>query len=131
MAIKQILNKIAITLGLRKHMTVEQDAGNLLQFFYDELYNKHKRTVDTKDVVDNIKWSDRRRIDTAFNYLKDNGWLIIGQTGAGNFEGVQIFRVTGLSRQGIEQVEDKKKFKATFGFEANVGILKLSLSKEI
>ncbi len=131
MAIKQILNKIAIALGLRKHMTVEQDAGNLLQFFYDELYNKHKRTVDTKDVVDNIKWSDRRRIDTAFNYLKNNGWLIIRQTGAGNFEGVQIFRVIGLSDKGIEQIKDNQKFKATFGVEVNVGILKLGLSKEL
>lgn len=111
-------------------MTVKQDAGNLLLFFYDELINKEKRIVDTQDVVDNIKWSSRR-IDIAFNYLKDNGWLVIGQTAGGNIRGVQIFRIIGLSPQGIGQVEDRKEFNATFGFEVNFGILKFSLSKEL
>ncbi len=111
-------------------MTVKQDAGNLLLFFYDELINKEKRIVDTQDVVDNIKWSSSR-IDIAFNFLKDNGWLVIGQTGGGNIRGVQIFRVLRLSPQGIGEVEDTKKFKATFGVEVNFVILKLSLSKEL
>lgn len=114
-------------------MTVEQDAGNLLLFFYNERYNNHKEIVSTEYVVKN-KWDsemDNRRIDSAFSYLKDNGWLKISQTGISNFEGVQIFRVSGLSPTGMEEVKDAKKFKATFGFEANFLIFKLSLSKEI
>lgn len=109
-------------------MTVKQDAGNLLLLFYDELITKGKRIVDTKDVVDNINWSGRR-INTAFNYLNDNGLAKIGQTGCGNIRGVQIFRVSGLSSQGIDTVEDTKKFKETFSFEvsestvASLGIL--------
>lgn len=100
-------------------MTVKQDAGNLLLFFYDELINKCKGIVDTQDVVDNLKWSNSR-INIAFNYLKGNSWIDIGQTGVGNIQGVQIFRVLGLSSQGIEQVEDTKKFEDIFGFKVNL-----------
>jgi hypothetical protein len=112
-------------------MTVEQDAGKLLLFFYDEIYNNHNRCVETQDVMKNINWSDRRRIDTAFNYLMDNGWLLKAQNVGGNIEGVQRFRIRGLSPQGMEKVNDTNKFKATFGIELDLMILKLSLSKEI
>lgn len=111
-------------------MTVIQDAGNLLLFFYDELINKGERAVDSKDVRDNIKWSSNR-INAAYNYVTDKGWFNSVQNVVGNTEGVNGFRVFGLSDKGIEQIEDKKKFKATFGVEVDFGILKLSLSKEI
>lgn len=100
-------------------MTVKQDAGNLLLFFYDELINKEKRSVDTQDVVDNIKWNSSR-INIAFNFLKSNGWIEKVQPYIGNTEGVQNFRVRELSSQGIGQVEDSKRFEETFGFDVNL-----------
>ncbi len=100
-------------------MTVEQDAGNLLLFFYDELIKKEKGTVDAQDVVDNIKLNSSR-INIAFNYLKSNGCMEEVRPYIGNTKGVQNFRLRELSYRGIRQVEELKRFEETFGFEENL-----------
>lgn len=87
-------------------MSVIEDADELLHFFYEEINIKGKQIVDTKDVVNTIKWSSDR-INSSFNYLKDKDYLVIGQMGSGNFQGVEIFRIMRLSSLGIDNVVNK------------------------
>ncbi len=105
-------------------MTVKQDAGNLLLFFYDEIVTKHKHVVDNQDAEKALKW-DNARINIAFHYLKDNGCLGTFQIGQ---KDKPIFRVTGLSPKGIDIVEDEPKFKDRFGIGINLGVFNINWS---
>ncbi len=107
-------------------MGVQKDAGELLLFFYNELVNKGKSSVGTRDVINETKWNGKR-INLAYNYLNDLG--ILKSYGAiGNINGAQIFFVTRILPKGINIVENQPKFKHTFGFEVNLGLLKFSWS---
>lgn len=107
-------------------MGVQKDAGELLLFFYDELINKGKNGVQTKDVLDATRW-DGKRINFAYNYLNDR-FLLKGVGGIGNLKGAQYFTVMRLLPEGINIVESEPEFKKTFGFEVNFGLLKFSWS---
>jgi len=108
-------------------MGVQKDAGELLFFFYDELINKRKRYVETKDVIDVTKW-ESNRINLAFQYLKDSN-IIESRETTGVTNGVINFRISKLTPNGINSIENKDKFKNTFGFEINLGVIKFSWSR--
>ena len=65
------------------------------------------------------KW-DEVRIKNAVEYLKDKGLVHINQFLGGGFI---IFKIYP---DGIDIIEDKHKFKNTFGFEINLGLIKFS-----
>ena len=105
-------------------MGVQKDAGELLLFFYDELVNKNKNQVGTKDVLDSTKW-DGNKVNHAYNYLNDMG-LLNGSGGLGNINGAQNFFIMRLYPEGINIIENQPEFKRNFGFEVNLGLLKFS-----
>ncbi len=107
-------------------MGVQKDAGELLIFFYDELINKGEGSVGTQDVLDATKW-ESNRLNSAYHYLDDLG-LLKGTGSIGNIKGAHIFDVMRLFPEGINIVENKPKFKETFGYEINLGLVKFSWS---
>ncbi|MBI3032406.1 hypothetical protein HYY69_02935 [Candidatus Woesearchaeota archaeon] len=105
-------------------MGIQQDAGELLLYFYDKLINKNLTSVGTQDVLDTTKW-DGTRVNHAYNYLNDLG-ILKGGGGLGNINGAQIFFVMRLLPEGINIIENQPEFKRKFGFEVNLGLLKFS-----
>ncbi|MFZ3385259.1 MAG: hypothetical protein WA144_15170 [Candidatus Methanoperedens sp.] len=53
-------------------MAVQNDAGDLLFFLYDELKNKGKSEVKAQDVFDKTRW-ESKRINLAYEYLNQKG----------------------------------------------------------
>ncbi|MCE8424142.1 MAG: hypothetical protein J5U17_00010 [Candidatus Methanoperedens sp.] len=112
-------------------MGVQKDAGELLLFFYNELINNGKKSIETKEVLKETKW-ESTRLNLAHNYLNELG-LLKGGGGlpdAALIElGAKFFFVTGLSPRAIDVIENEPKFEKTFGFEVNIGVFKFSWSK--
>jgi hypothetical protein len=109
-------------------MGIQQDSGELLLFFYDELVKKGKMSVGTQDVIDATKW-DGKRISLAYHYLDDMG-ILKGGGGLGNINGAHIFFVMRILPLGINIIENQPNFKNTFGFEVNLGLFKFSWATE-
>ena len=84
-------------------MRVQDDAFNLLQFFYNELVIYKKGIVKTKDILEKFDW-DGNRINLAYRYLYDSG-LLKSTNDSGNIQGAHRFSVIGLSPKGINVVE--------------------------
>jgi hypothetical protein len=113
-------------------MGVQNDAGELLLFFYDELIKNGKNSVTTKDVSKATKWVDNR-IKAAFSYLNDLN-VFYSYLGSGLGSGLDItenFDVTRLLPKGIKIVENQQKFKNEFGLEVNLASLKFSWSTKV
>jgi hypothetical protein len=108
-------------------MGVQKDAGELLLFFYDEIINKGKDQVGTRKVLDSTEW-ESSRLNNAYNYLNDME-ILKQEMFLGNTEGAINFVVLRVYPAGINVVENQPSFKATFGFEVNLGLLKFSWSR--
>lgn len=87
-------------------MGVQDDAKDLLHFFYSELVISKKGIVETKDILEKTGW-DGKRINLAYRHLYDSG-LLKSTNQSGNIQKAQIFLVTGLSPKGIGVVEQRR-----------------------
>lgn len=103
-------------------MGIQKDAGKILLFIY-QCYIKDE-SVNAEKLLQTTKW-EGNRIDRAIKYLKDIGAIDI-ILALGNVNGVQNFILKGLTPLGINIVENQPEFKRNFGFEVNLGLLKLS-----
>lgn len=109
-------------------MTIQNDAGELLALFYELLVNKNENMINTTKILEITKW-EGKRLDHAYNYLNDMG--ILKSYGAmGNINGAQIFMVARILPEGINIIENPPKFKETFGYTINLGIMTFSWSTE-
>ncbi|MBI3033182.1 hypothetical protein HYY69_06920 [Candidatus Woesearchaeota archaeon] len=104
-------------------MTIKGDAGEILLFMYD-YYVNDKGSVNPEKLLETTKW-EGNRIDRAVKYLKEIGAIDIILT-MGNHQGVQHFILKKITPLGINTVEDQPEFKRNFGFEVNLGLLKLN-----
>ena len=103
-------------------MTISGDAGEILLFMYD-CYVNNSGSVNPEKLLETTKWAGNR-IDRAIKYLKERDAIDIVLT-MGNHQGVQHFILKKITPLGIDTVEDKPEFKRNFGFEVNLGLLKL------
>jgi len=106
-------------------MGIKEDAGNLLGYIYNEYIKGN--TITANDVLQGTEWGGIRA-DIAVKYLRDIGAIKIDFF-LGNLNGLQNFFISGLTPVGIEIIENKSKFKNTFGVELNLAILKFNFSK--
>lgn len=88
------------------YVGVQDDASNLLHFFYDELVTHNKSIVKTQDILEKPGW-DGNRINLAYRHLYDSG-LLKSTNQVGNIKGAQRFLVTGLNPKGIDVVEYRR-----------------------
>ena len=103
-------------------MGIQKDAGEILLFMYDKYINDDEK-VNAEVLLDTTKW-EGNRIDRAIKYLKDIGAIDIILT-LGNVKGVQHFILKKITPLGINIVENQLEFKRNFGFEVNLGIIKV------
>src|SRR3989344_1492981 len=103
-------------------MGIQNDAGEILNFFYKEYLDN--RNVDAHKLLTETGW-EGNRLDRTIKYLKDLN-LVKLQLYMGNQSGLQNFSFIGLTPEGIQTVENKTKFKNTFGILINAGIFKFS-----
>jgi len=109
-------------------MGIKEDAGELLAYFYNR-YTENKSWTNSEDVIEETKW-ESGKINRAIDYLKDLNLIKITLS-IGNTNGVYNFGINGLTPFGIEIVENKSKFKSTFGFEIGIpGLIKFSWKKK-
>jgi len=108
-------------------MGIQKDAGELLKYIYDK-YAKGSLEIATEDVITEIGWTSTR-INNAIDYLGDLEVLEI-EFYIGNIDGVKNFYIHGLKPKGIDLIENKNKFKTTFGFEVGIPGLKFSWARE-
>ncbi len=100
-------------------MTIQNDAGKILLFIYDS-YANDRDYVSPEKLLEITKW-DGNRIDRAIQYLKDiNAIDIIFNLGDVN--GLRNFLLEKVTPIGIGMIENKHKFKRSFGFEVNIGL---------
>ena len=105
-------------------MGVQKDAGELLLYFYQELVQKGKSSVGTKEVLEITNW-DSNRLNHSYHYL-DDMVVLKGGGALGNINGAHIFFVIRLFPEGINMIENQPEFKKNFGFEVNLGLIKFS-----
>lgn len=96
-------------------MGVQKDAGKLLRYIYDRYIIESSLSISPNDVINYTEWV-AARIDKAIEYLNDSGFLKIAFI-MGTTEGVKTFTIHGVTPSGIDIIENKDKFKTTFGFE--------------
>lgn len=106
-------------------MSVKEDAGNLLGYFYNAYIKGN--TIKAEDVLTETNWGGTRA-DIAIKYLRDIGVIKITLF-LGSVNGLQNFYISGLTPTGIDIIEDKSRFKITFGFEINLGLIKFNITK--
>jgi len=101
-------------------MGIREDAGELLLFAYKKYIEKHLEELTNLENFQKESGWERVRILNALEYLKDKNLVHVNKFMGGGFI---IFKVYP---EGIDLVEDKQKFKNTFGFEINLGLFKFS-----
>lgn len=104
-------------------MGIKEDAGNLLGYFYNRYVEGY--TIKADELLDETKW-DGNRADIAVKYLRDIDAIKITFL-LGSTNGLQNFHISGLTPIGINIIEDRSKFKVTFGFEINLGLIKFNI----
>ena len=105
-------------------MGIQKDAGELLGYIYEQ-YTKTIKPIKAKDIIDETKW-EADRINRAILYLRDSEVIKVALP-PGNIKGVYNFGIRGLTPQGIDIIENKQKFKSTFGFEIGIpGMIRFS-----
>ncbi len=99
-------------------MGIQKDSGELLIFAYKN-YKKTGDYIYEEDFIKESGW-DPIRAHNAMNYLRDTGMLKVE---AG-------FAIQRVYPEGIDIIENKEKFKHTFGFAINLGIFKFSWERK-
>ena len=102
-------------------MGIQNDAGELLVYIYKKYTEEEYLGINDSKLIEETKW-DKPRIRRAINYLKER--ILIRAT---FFLGGGFF-VDKLYPDGIDIIEDKDKFKGTFGFTINLGLISFSWS---
>ncbi|MFA5745960.1 MAG: hypothetical protein WCX82_01355 [archaeon] len=103
-------------------MTRKKDAGELLHYFYKSSIVDH--SISAEDLLKEIRWGSWR-LEKAIKYLRDVDAIEITLFKE-KIERLQKFVIVGLTKTGIQIIEDKSKFKTTFGFEINLESTKWS-----
>lgn len=103
-------------------MGILKDAGEILFFVYKE-YTTGNEQISSNNVIETTKW-EKGRVNRAVRYLDDIGGIkMISQ---GNKPDEYHFIIRKVEPHGIHIIEDKSKFKKTFGFEVGVPGFKFS-----
>ena len=102
---------------------IQRDAGEVLAYIYNR-YTANEKDFPMPDfkIIGEIKW-DTGRIKRTVDYLDGKKLIEVIRT----LDGFMIEKPTP---GGIDTIENKDKFKSTFGFEINLGLFKFSWSKE-
>ena len=103
-------------------MGIKEDSGKLLLFIYKE-YTNNNDWIDTQKIIGTTKWN-AGQINRVIDYLRDLGLIKI-KLFIGNTNGAYNFGITGLTPAGLHMIEDKQEFKRNFGFEVNLGLIKI------
>ena len=88
-------------------MGVQKDAGELLAYSYKKYTEGHM--TDGHEFMKESGW-DTKKAHNALNYLKDKQLI------KGTFEMGSGFMIERILPDGIDIMEDTKKFEHTFGF---------------
>ena len=105
-------------------MGIQKDAGEILALLYkDKIDGNGVRQGD--EIQKETVW-EKIRINNALEYLAGKG-LIDGKPIKTMGSSIAIFvHNKGMTSDGIDIIEDPKKFKGTFGFGFNLGIFNFS-----
>jgi carbamoylphosphate synthase large subunit len=99
-------------------MGIQKDAGELLAYIYSR-YTQDVNGTGRADIENESKWNTGR-IDRAIKYLRELDLIDIMVYLGDHKSSSYGFRIGGLTPQGIDIVEDKQKFKSTFGLEIGI-----------
>jgi len=97
-------------------MAIKEDAGKVLLFIYQS-YIKDE-SINAEGLLQNTKW-DGSRIDRAIQHLKNIDAIDIKFI-LGDVDGLRNFLFEKVTPNGTGMIEDKRKFKQSFGFGVNI-----------
>lgn len=107
-------------------MTIQEDAAMILALIYYKYINKLESQLLSFEVITNnsdlereLNW-DYSRVKRAIVYLEDKKIIGVSRFSTN-------MQIDKLTPEGIEIIENKKKFKITFGIELNLIIAKLKI----
>ena len=110
-------------------MGIQKDAGELLAYIYNR-YTQDENWTRRTDIENESKWNTGR-INRAIEYLGELDLIDIMYYLGDHKSSSPGFGIRGLTPQGIDIVEDKQKFKSTFGLEIGIpGVVKFSWKSE-
>ncbi len=104
-------------------MGIIKDSGEILLLIYND-YVDNSNSITPRRLLEITGW-DGDRIDRAIKHLRDIGAVEFIFT-MGNIKGLQNFIIRGMLPEGIQIVENKEKFKHSFGFEVTIPFAKFS-----
>ncbi|MFH0874817.1 MAG: hypothetical protein V1859_02680 [archaeon] len=116
-------------------MGIQKDAGEILIFLYqkyvsDQLMEESGELFRLDKIYNEIPW-DKSRIDRAVFYLMDECLIKYEATfGEKEYSHLPLYCIYRVSPEGIRVIEENKTFKRMFGFDVNLGIIKLSWMSE-
>ncbi|HOW29882.1 MAG TPA: hypothetical protein PK685_04415 [archaeon] len=96
-------------------MTRKKDAGELLYYLYKSL---NCQTISSESLLKETGWGSWR-LEKAIRYLREIDAIKITLFKE-KIERLQKLVIVGLTSIGTQTIEDKDKFKITFGFELNL-----------
>lgn len=103
-------------------MTTKKDAAELLYYFYKMPLNNQPLLAE--NLLKETKWGSWR-LEKAIRFLREANAINI-TIFKEKIERLQKFVVVRLTPTGVQTIEDKDQFKATFGFELNLNLKKWS-----
>jgi hypothetical protein len=105
-------------------MGIQKDAGELLALLYKDKI-EGKGVKQNNEIKEETGWEELR-INNALEYLVGKN-LIEGKPIKTMGSNLAIFvHNKGMTSHGIDIIEDQEKFKGTFGFGINLGLINFS-----
>ncbi len=102
-------------------MGIQKDAGEILLFIYQKYIEKHSITLANIEILNKETGWEKVRIKNAVQYLGHRKLVDIS-----HFAGGGDFNIYGVYPNGVDIIENKQKFKNTFGFGINFGLINFS-----
>ena len=109
-------------------MPIREDAGELLLFVYKKYVEKYIAELTNLENFKKESGWDEVRIMNAVEYLKDKELINVNLYYIYPNDG-RSFIIYKIYPSGIDIIEDKQKFKNTFGFEINLGLFKFGWTR--
>lgn len=105
-------------------MGIQEDAGELLLFLYQEFMKPNIRSVSKDSLERETGWEEHRLIKSV-EYLTESGYIRT------HWDRRRDFHISRLYPLAINTIEDESRFKDSFCIEVGLpGIFKFSWKRE-
>ena len=102
-------------------MGIMKDAEEMMVYLYQQYIKPDFFYIDIEKIKNETKW-EKPRIRKAIAYLSQKGFINLN----GDKEFFKGFLILGLSPEGIQTIEDEKRFKTHFSHTIDLKIYKFS-----